>query len=96
MLNYEAPLDRTFQALADPTRRAIVERPVQAQNSVSELKRPFVMSLPAVMSISRFCQPFYAAVKLEEKRNGHRSGSERRLLVGDRVEIAPSRIDAVS
>jgi DNA-binding transcriptional ArsR family regulator len=49
MLNYEAALDRAFQALADPTRRAMVERLVQGPASVSELKRPLVMSLPAVM-----------------------------------------------
>jgi DNA-binding transcriptional ArsR family regulator len=49
MLNYEAPLDRAFQALADPTRRAMVARLAQGPASVSELKRPLVMSLPAVM-----------------------------------------------
>jgi DNA-binding transcriptional ArsR family regulator len=49
MLNYAATLDRAFQALADPTRRAIVERLTQGPASVSELKGPLVMSLPAVM-----------------------------------------------
>ena len=49
MLNYEAPLDRAFQALADPTRRAMVERLAQGPATVSELKRPLIMSLPAVM-----------------------------------------------
>ena len=49
MLNHEAPLDRAFQALADPTRRAMVERLAQGPVSVSELKAPFLMSLPAVM-----------------------------------------------
>jgi DNA-binding transcriptional ArsR family regulator len=49
MLNQEAPLDRAFQALADPTRRAMVERLAQGPASVSELARPLVMSLPAVM-----------------------------------------------
>lgn len=49
MLNYETPLDRAFQALADPTRRAMVERLAQGPASVSELKRPLLMSLPAVM-----------------------------------------------
>jgi DNA-binding transcriptional ArsR family regulator len=49
MLNYEAPLDRAFQALADPTRRAMVERLTKGPASVSELKRPLAMSLPAVM-----------------------------------------------
>ena len=49
MLNYETPLDRAFQALADPTRRAMVERLAQGPATVGELKRPLVMSLPAVM-----------------------------------------------
>jgi DNA-binding transcriptional ArsR family regulator len=49
MLNYETPLDQAFQALADPTRRAIVERLAEGPASVSELKRPLDMSLPAVM-----------------------------------------------
>jgi DNA-binding transcriptional ArsR family regulator len=49
MLNYQTPLDLAFQALADPTRRAIVERLAERPASVSELKRPLAMSLPAVM-----------------------------------------------
>jgi DNA-binding transcriptional ArsR family regulator len=49
MLNYVAQLDQAFQALADPTRRVIVERLAQGPASVSELKRPLDMSLPAVM-----------------------------------------------
>lgn len=43
-------LDRTFAALADPTRRAMVMRLGETPDlSVSELARPFPMSLPAVM-----------------------------------------------
>jgi DNA-binding transcriptional ArsR family regulator len=42
-------LDLTFQALADPTRRAMVERLSQGPASVSELARPFAMSLPAIV-----------------------------------------------
>ena len=42
-------LDQVFQALADPTRRAIVERLTQGPTSVSELARPLAMSLPAVI-----------------------------------------------
>ena len=38
-----------FQALADPTRRGLVERLVRGPASVSELSRPLAMSLPAVM-----------------------------------------------
>ena len=47
MLNYQ--LDKTFAALADPTRRAMVERLVQGPATVSELARPLPMSLPAAM-----------------------------------------------
>ncbi|MBB6250472.1 ArsR/SmtB family transcription factor [Nitrospirillum iridis] len=49
MLNQPSPLDLTFQALADPTRRALVERLVRGPASVSELAQPLDMSLPAVM-----------------------------------------------
>jgi DNA-binding transcriptional ArsR family regulator len=42
------PLSATFAALADPTRRAILARLASGETSVSELARPFAMSLPAV------------------------------------------------
>jgi DNA-binding transcriptional ArsR family regulator len=41
-------LDAVFQALADPTRRRIVRRLSEGEASVSELARPFEVSLPAV------------------------------------------------
>src|SRR5436309_11152921 len=41
-------LDRTFAALADPTRRAILARLTKGEASVTELAAPFDMSLPAV------------------------------------------------
>lgn len=49
MLNQQTALDLAFQALADPARRAMVERLSQGPASVSELARPLTMSLPAVM-----------------------------------------------
>ena len=49
MLNYNMNLDRTFQALGDATRRALVERLIGGPASVSELAAPLPMSLPAVM-----------------------------------------------
>ena len=49
MLNQSPQLDLVFQALADPTRRAIVERLGRGPASVTELARPFEMSLPAVV-----------------------------------------------
>lgn len=42
------PLSNTFAALADPTRRAILARLVSGECSVTELAKPFDMSLPAI------------------------------------------------
>ena len=47
MLNQS--LDLTFQALADPTRRAMLERLSRSPASVSDLARPMDMSMSAVM-----------------------------------------------
>lgn len=41
-------LSLTFAALADPTRRAILKRLAQGQATVSELARPFKISLPGI------------------------------------------------
>ena len=41
-------LDRTFAALADPTRRAILSRLADGEASVTELAAPFAMTLPAI------------------------------------------------
>jgi DNA-binding transcriptional ArsR family regulator len=43
-----SPLDATFLALADPTRRAILARLARGEASVAELAAPFAMSQPAV------------------------------------------------
>ena len=42
------PLTRTFAALADPTRRAILARLASGQATVMELAAPFEISLPAI------------------------------------------------
>ena len=49
MLQSSAPLDLAFQALADPTRRIMVERLSRSPASVSELARPLDMTLSAVV-----------------------------------------------
>lgn len=49
MLNQPSNLDLMFQALADPTRRAMIDRLSRGPASVSELAKPFAMSLPAVV-----------------------------------------------
>jgi len=49
MLKHYEALDLVFQALADPTRRGIVERLTRGPASVTELARPLEMTLPGVM-----------------------------------------------
>jgi DNA-binding transcriptional ArsR family regulator len=44
----EANLDATFAALADPTRRAILARLASGGTSVTELAKPFELSMPAI------------------------------------------------
>jgi DNA-binding transcriptional ArsR family regulator len=45
VVQYQTPVDRTFSALADPTRRAVLERLGAGSATVSELAEPFGMSL---------------------------------------------------
>ena len=49
MLNQSLDLGRLFHALADPARRAMVERLSRGPARVTELARPLPMSLPAAM-----------------------------------------------
>jgi DNA-binding transcriptional ArsR family regulator len=49
MLNQDTSLDQMFQALADPTRRLLLENLSRGPASVSELAKPLAISLPAVM-----------------------------------------------
>ncbi len=46
--NQSATLDSVFSALSDPTRRGILELLARAESRVTELARPFAMSLPAI------------------------------------------------
>jgi DNA-binding transcriptional ArsR family regulator len=47
MPKQEVALDQVFQALADPTRRKVIERLVSGPASTSELAEPFDMALPS-------------------------------------------------
>jgi DNA-binding transcriptional ArsR family regulator len=62
-----ATLDRTFAALADPTRRAILARLAQGGATVNELAAPFAISLPA---ISRHLKVLEAAQLIAREREG--------------------------
>lgn len=75
MVKYsEARLDRTFSALSDPTRRAILARLGKGAASVGELARPFDISLPAV---SRHLRTLEAAGLVVR----HREGRVRRCVL---------------
>lgn len=68
MVKYQPKsLDAVFSALADPTRRAIVEQLSGQELSVSELAEPFSMSLPA---ISRHLRVLEHAGLLVQERDG--------------------------
>lgn len=49
MLEQQSAMDRVFQALGDPARRAMIDRLSRGPASVSELARPFDMTLAAVV-----------------------------------------------
>jgi DNA-binding transcriptional ArsR family regulator len=48
MVNHSDPLDNVFRALADPTRRQMVRRLAHREQTVTELAKPFDISLAAV------------------------------------------------
>ncbi|HTN61450.1 MAG TPA: metalloregulator ArsR/SmtB family transcription factor, partial [Devosia sp.] len=56
MEQYSTQLDGIFQALADPTRRAVLGRLGQGPASISDLARPFDMALPSFMKHIRFLE----------------------------------------
>ena len=49
MPNQTEPLDSVFHALADPTRRAVLQQLSKGPASVSELAKPFEMALPSFL-----------------------------------------------
>src|SRR5258707_9275821 len=67
MMTATARIDRTFSALADATRRAIVQRLASGEATVTELARPFAVSLPA---ISRHLRVLEAAALIRQERSG--------------------------
>src|SRR4051794_20528980 len=56
MPNYHDELDAVLRAIADPTRRAVVERLAKSPAVVSELAAPFPMALPSFMQHLRLLE----------------------------------------
>jgi DNA-binding transcriptional ArsR family regulator len=76
------PLDFTFSALSDPTRRAILARLASGQLKVTDLARPFSVSLPA---ISRHLRVLESAGLIVRKKEGR---VHKISLVSDRMTEA--------
>jgi len=80
MVNYEpAILDRTFSALADPTRRAILERLATGESTVTALAEPFDVSLPAISKHLRVLENAGLVTRERDGRVHHIGLSPRRL-----------------
>jgi DNA-binding transcriptional ArsR family regulator len=69
MVNNTASLDRVFGALADPTRRAILERLTRGEETVMALAEPFSSSLPA---ISKHLRVLEGAGLIVRQKSGRR------------------------
>jgi DNA-binding transcriptional ArsR family regulator len=76
-------LDRTFAALADPTRRAILARLAAGEATVTEIGAPFAMSLPA---ISKHLKVLERAGLVQRGRD--RQWRPARLEAGPLMEVA--------
>ncbi len=67
MVKYERRLDRTFAALADPTRRRLLAHLARGNQNVTSLAEPHAMSLPA---ISKHLRVLEKAGLLRRRRYG--------------------------
>jgi DNA-binding transcriptional ArsR family regulator len=88
MVQYQPQLDRTFAALADPTRRAVLERLGHGGATITELAEPFGISLTGMKKHVRVLED----VELVETE---KIGRARRCSLGARrLEDARQWIDA--
>jgi DNA-binding transcriptional ArsR family regulator len=81
MVECNAPLDLVFQSLADATRRDILRRLTQAEHTITELARPYAMSLAAIAKHINVLEKAGLVTK-------ERSGKEKR------VRIVPATLKA--
>ena len=79
----DSTLDLVFAALADRTRRAILERLTQGSATVTELARPFDMSLPAISKHLHTLEKAGLITRAKEGRIHH-------------LRLAPDRLHEVS
>lgn len=97
----ESDLDRTLMALADPTRRAILQRLSGGEARVTELARPFAMSLNAV---SKHIRVLERAKLVQRRRAGRdhflavnpRSLDEAASWIGEQRALWTARLDVLA
>ena len=82
MVKYLATIDRSLAAIADPTRRDILDRLSRGPSSISDLARPYDISLPGLMKHVRILEE---ALLVET----HKNGRTRECRLG------PARLDDV-
>ena len=91
MVKYSS-LDRTFSALSDPTRRDILERLAHGPATVSELARPFDITLPGVLKHVRVLEEARLVVTEKHGRTREcRLGSEHLDDAAQWIQIYRSR-----
>ena len=76
-------IDRIFRALADGTRRRVVERLGRGRASVSELVEPFDMALPSFVQHLRVLEDCGLVVSTKEGRVRHYELSPKRLKAAE-------------
>jgi len=87
MVQYQATLDRTFSALADPTRRAILQRLGGGSATVSELAAPAGMSLTGLKKHLRVLEEAELISSEKRGRSRHcRLGPRRLEDAGEWIE----------
>ena len=93
-------LDEVFHALADPTRRQLVERLTRGAASVSELAEPLDMSLPGVMQHLKVLDE--AGLTVSEKRGRVRwrrlnveALAAAEVWIGERRRLWTARLDSL-
>lgn len=87
MVASQDEIDRVFQALSDSTRRDILARVIDREQSVSALARSYAMSLPAV-------QKHVGVLEHAGLVSKHRVGREQRVQAEpDRIRFAREQLD---
>mgnify|MGYP003779291615 CR=1 FL=1 len=90
MDQYQGALNDVFQALADPTRRAVLARLGKGPASISDLARPFDMALPSFMKHVRFLEAS-GLIRTEKQGRVRTCAIDRRQFMAAEAWLAEQR-----